>query len=44
MDDTRLEARLRQANALGLSQTIIIGEEEVSTGSMMGSHHLFGVT
>ena len=35
MDDRSLKAQLRQANALGLSQTVIISEEEVRTGSMI---------
>lgn len=35
MDDRSLKAQLRQANALGLSQAIIIGEEEVRTGSVI---------
>jgi len=35
MDDRSLKAQLRQANTLGLSQAIIIGEEEVRTGSVI---------
>jgi len=35
MDDRGLKAQLRQANALGLSQAIIIGKEEVRTGSVI---------
>jgi hypothetical protein len=35
MDDRGLKAQLRHANALGLSRTIIIGEEEVRSGSVI---------
>lgn len=35
VDDRSLKAQLRQANALGFSQAIIIGEEEVRTGSVI---------
>ena len=35
MDDRSLKAQLRQANALGVYQAIIIGEEEVRTGSVI---------
>ena len=35
MDDRSLKSQLRQANTLGLSQAIIIGEEEVRTGSVI---------
>jgi len=35
MDDRSLKSQLRQANTLGLSQAIIIGEEEVRSGSVI---------
>jgi histidyl-tRNA synthetase len=35
VDDRSLKAQLKQANALGFSHAVIIGEEELRAGSVM---------